>query len=100
MRKGAAAIAVSERPDPRDVGGEPVINLDVSARVHLDAGSLKTEVVGVWSAPHREQHMRANPSRLAFPAVDTYFDTLLVGRQADALGGSADIDTLVRQNLS
>jgi hypothetical protein len=100
MRKRAAAVAVAERPDAGHVRGERIVNFNVPSCVCLDTSRIESKVVSVGPAPHRKQDVRANCRRLAFVAVDANRDTLLVWRQTDALRVGADVDTLVRQNLS
>ena len=45
--KGAAAVALAERPHPRHAGLQGVVHLDVAASVHRVAGRLQPQVVGV-----------------------------------------------------
>lgn len=94
MCEGTAAVAIAERPNAGNVGSEPVVNLDVPARVRLDASRFETEVVGVRSAPHCKQDVRADRRGLAFFTVESNLDALLVLRQTDALRAGADVDTL------
>ena len=98
VREGAAAVAVAERPDAGHVGRELVVDRDVAARVHRDAGRLEPEVVRVRAAADREQHVRAHDGRLALLAVDAHGHALLVRRQADALGARAHRDALGQQD--
>ena len=60
MCEGATTVAVAKRPDAGNVSGEPVVNLDVPARVGLDASRFEAKIVGVRTPAHGEQHMRAD----------------------------------------
>ena len=49
--EGAAAVAIAERPDVRNVGLQKLVDDDIAVRVNLDACGLEPEVVGVGRRP-------------------------------------------------
>ena len=59
MRKGAAAVAVTQGPDAGHVRLQLIVNDDVAALVGRNPGPVETQVVRVGSTSHREKNMRA-----------------------------------------
>ena len=57
--EGAAAVAITERPDSGHVGAQELIGHDIAAGIAAHAGGAKAEIVRVRLAPDREQEMRA-----------------------------------------
>ena len=93
--EGAAAVAVAERPDAGDVGGQALVDRDVAARVGRDAGASSAEVVGVRPPADGQQHVRSDGLAVGPSAQSTETATpSLVRREADALGVGADRDAL------
>src|SRR5271157_2723707 len=84
MREGAAAVAVPDRPDVRDVRPQSVVDHDVAVRVGLDTRGVEPEVVGVGPAADREQHVRADLFGFASRAIDANRDIGAPRREADA----------------
>ena len=60
MGEGAAAVAVSQRPDSRHVRAQFVIHLDEAAIVHRDAGNFQSEVIGVRTPADRHEQVRSD----------------------------------------
>ena len=67
-------------------------------RPDLRAGAIETEVFGVRTPPHREQHVRAHHHRVAGLAIDPHGDTLLVMPERDAVGVHANGDALALED--
>ena len=61
--KGAAPVALAERPHPRRAGPQGVVHPDVAAGIDLDGGRLQPQVVGVGAPPDRQQQVRADHLR-------------------------------------
>ena len=59
MRKGAAAVAVTQGPDAGHVRLQLIVNDNVAAFVGRNPGPVETQVVRVGSTSHREKNMRA-----------------------------------------
>ena len=59
VRKGAAAVAVTQRPDAGHVRLQLIINDDVAVRVDGNFRPVKTQVVRIGGTPHREKNMSA-----------------------------------------
>ncbi len=89
--EGAAAVAIAERPDVRHVGLQGLVDDDIAVRVDLDARGLEPEVVGVGTAPDREQHMRADDLRFAGGAIDADRDLRAARFEPDAFGLEPDL---------
>ena len=53
MRKGAAAVAVTQRPDAGHVCLQLIVNDDVAAVVGRNPGPVETQVARVGSTSHR-----------------------------------------------
>ena len=66
MRKGAAAVAVTQGPDAGHVGLQLVVNGDVAALVRRNPGPVETQVARVGSTSHGEKNMRADYFRRTF----------------------------------
>lgn len=94
MRKGAAAIAVARRPDARDIRLQPIVGLDVAARIDRDAALVQVQIVGIRTPPDGQQQMAADDLRLALAAAETDRDAVGVMGEMDALGARADSDAL------
>ncbi len=59
VRERALAVAVAERPDPRDARAELVVDHDVAALVDGDARLSRPRSSVLGRRPTREQHVRA-----------------------------------------
>jgi hypothetical protein len=59
MRKGAAAVAVSQGPDAGHVCLQLIIDNDIAVLVGRNPGAVETEVVGVRSTAYRQKNMSA-----------------------------------------
>src|SRR4029077_4266553 len=81
MRKGAAAVAVTQGPDAGHVRVQLIVNDDVAAFVGRNPGAVETQVVRVGRTSHREKNMRAQYFRRTFVASDADGDTAVVLRQ-------------------
>src|SRR5271165_6210269 len=81
MRKGAAAVAVTQCPDAGHVGLQLVVNGDVAALVGHNPGPVETQVAGVGRTSHAEKNMRADYFRRTFVAFDADGDMALALRQ-------------------
>ena len=51
MRKAAAAVAVTQRPDAGHVGLQLIVNYDVAAMVGCDPGPVETQVLVLGVRP-------------------------------------------------
>ena len=92
--EGAAAVAVSDRPDAGDVGAELVVYGDVAALVVGYAGLLEAEVVGVGYAANGKEDVGANAVGSIVRAVDACSDIVAVRLEVDALGVQSNRDAL------
>jgi len=57
VRERTLAVAVTERPDARNVGAQLIVDLDVAAFVDGNAGFLQPEFVRVGATADRQQQM-------------------------------------------
>src|SRR5271166_4351907 len=57
VRKRASAVAVAERPDPRYIGTQLVVDHNVTVLVLNYAGPIETEIVGVGPSAHGHQQV-------------------------------------------
>ena len=99
--EGAAAVAVAERPDARDIGGQAVVDDDVAARVGCDAGLVEAEIVRIRSTPDGQQDMRADhlggsPDVQSTPTATPS----ACGSKRDAFGVGPHRDTLALEDLA
>ena len=85
MGESAAAVAIAERVDSIDVGGEAIVDDDVAVLVRLDARRLKPEVVRVRLPPDRQQDMRADRLLGAGVTVKADSDVIPTRLEGDAL---------------
>src|SRR5687767_5970930 len=96
----ALAVAVAERPDPRNARAELVVDDDVASLVDGDACLVEAEIIGVRTAADGEQHVRTLHVRRAIGAVDAGGDLAAALGEADALRVQADLDALVLDDLA
>ncbi|MNY04002.1 hypothetical protein D3C86_1366510 [compost metagenome] len=95
MGKGAAPVAVAQRPDAVHAGAQLVVHIDIAARISGHAGLVESQVVGVRPAAHGQQHVGAGDllrAARATRAIHAY-------RRADALRPAADADAFRFQDL-
>jgi hypothetical protein len=92
--ESAAAVTVAQRPDSRDTRLQPIVDLDIAALIHLDAGFFQAQIVGVGTPPDRQQQMAANGLWLALAAVEADRDAIRVVGEMDAFGAGADGNAL------
>ena len=57
MGQSSFAIALAERPDPRHIRAELIVDDDKTMLVLRDAGAVEAEIIGVGPPPHREQQV-------------------------------------------
>ena len=88
MSKGAPAVAIAKRPDPRHIRTKALVDLDVAAIVCSYTSRFEAEIVGVGPAADREQHIGADYFGVAFGALNADRDTIGV-RRAPVDGHSA-----------
>ena len=74
VRKGAAAVAITERPDSSNTGAQLVVDLDVAPLVGLHASGVESKIVCIRATPHGKQQVRAHDLRLAARAIDARRD--------------------------
>ena len=55
--EGAFAVAVAKRPDPRHVGAQLIIDLNVASFVDCNAGLAQPEIIRIRPTPNRQEHM-------------------------------------------
>src|SRR5215510_614902 len=84
MRKGAAAVAVTQGPNAGHVRLQLIINDNVAPWVGRNPGPVKTQIVRVGNTSHREKNMRADYFRRTFVASDADGDTAVVLREGYA----------------
>ena len=88
VRERALAVAVAQRPDPRNVGAQLIINGDVAMRVDRDTGLVEPEIVGVRPTPDRDQKMRAFDLGATLRRLDRDRDAVMPARNRQRLGPS------------
>src|SRR5215472_10553497 len=93
MRKLRTAGAIAHCPDVFSGGFQPLVGLDVSARVELDAGSVETDSVSVRLATSRDENIGALDSAIAVRVVHINANEI-AGMSLDAasLGPEQDLD--------
>src|SRR6201987_5208874 len=64
VRKGAAPIAIAERPNAGDVGLKAFVHHDIAARIERDPGALESEIVGVGPPAEGEHHVGGQDLRV------------------------------------
>ena len=70
MRERAFTVAIAQRPNAGNAAPELIVDDDVSALVHRDAGAIQSEIICIRNTPDREQDMRAANFRITRHAVD------------------------------
>src|SRR5262249_45359487 len=63
VRERAPAIAISHRPDARDVGAQLIVDLDIAALVGGDASLIEAEIIRIRSSADRDQHVCSDDAR-------------------------------------
>src|SRR6266478_1642691 len=74
--EGATTVAIPERPDPRHVGAQLIVDLDITALVNGDAGLVQAKIVGVRAPANTQQEMGADDLRLGSTGLDGHRDLL------------------------
>src|SRR4029078_9284477 len=100
MRKGAAAVAVTQGPDPGHVRLQLFINDNVAARVGRNPGPVKTQIVRVGNTSHGKKNMRAYYFRRPFVASHADGDTVVALRQGYACRIQSNLYPLSLQNVT
>jgi len=90
VREGAAAVAVAHRPHAFGTGAALLVDLDVAARVGLDAGHRQPQAVGVRAPADGQQHVAADDARLAASTGGTHGNALAFGGQRQAFGAELE----------
>src|SRR5437660_11593231 len=98
MSEGSASVAIAQRINARHIGAKLIVNLDVTALIHLNLGMLQTEVVGVGRTTDREKRMRADDSLIAGAAINLHGHFVAAFFKADAFSAETDRDTFCFEN--
>src|ERR1700730_11809752 len=86
MRKGAAAVAVPQRPDGGHVRLQLIINQYIAAVVGGNPSPVQSQVVRVGSTSHGQKNVSAYYFWRTFFACDADGDTAIAFRQRDTFG--------------
>ena len=97
--EGAFAVAVAERPHPRHVGAQLIVDDDVAALVPGDAGLVEPEIVGVRATADREQQVRPANFGRSVCAIEAHQDVVAAPRDPDAFRLDAHPDAFAFENL-
>src|SRR5688572_20934415 len=100
MREGAAAVAVTQGPDPGHVRLQLFINDNVPTLVGRHPGPIETQVVGVGNTSDREKNVRAYHFRRPFVASHADGDTVVALRQGYAFRIQSNLYPLSFQNFA
>src|SRR4051812_7591662 len=73
--KCAAAVAITQCPDPGHIGPQLVVNGDVSVLIAGNPGLVETQIVCIGDASHREKNIRTEYLRCTFLTVHMDADT-------------------------
>src|SRR5947208_16742280 len=98
MSEGSASVAIAQRINARHIGAKLIVNLDVTALIHLNPGMLQTEVVGVRHTTDCEKRMRADDSLIAGAAINLHGHFVAAFFKADAFSAETDRDTFSFEN--
>src|SRR6516225_4661321 len=98
MSESSASVAITQRVNAGHIGAKLIVNLDVTALVHLDRGVFHTEVVGVRHTTDCEERMRADDNLIAAAAfhLHGYFSAAFF--KADAFRVQTELDTFAFEN--
>src|ERR1700684_782084 len=92
MRKGAAAVAVPQRPDAGHVGLQLIVNDDVAAVVSRNPSLVQSQVAGVGSTPHGQKNVSAYYFWRTFFACKADGDTAIAFCQRYTFRIQPDLD--------
>src|ERR1700745_1160541 len=98
MSEGSASVAITQRIDARHIGAKLIVNLDVTALVHLNPGIFQTEVVGVRHTTDCEKRMRTDDSLIAAAALNLHDYFVAAFFKADAFSVQAGLDAFAFEN--
>src|SRR5262249_53944614 len=98
MSKSAASVAITQRINTGHISAKLIVNLDVTALIHLKPGLFQTEVVGVRHATDCEKHMRADDRLIAAAAINLHGHSRPAFFKADAFSAQTDLDTFAFEN--
>ena len=98
--KGAAAVAIAERPDVGDAGLQGFVDDDIAVCVDLHARGLEPEIVRVRSAADGEQHMRTENLGFASCAIDADRDLRAPRFELNALRFKPNLNALGLQDFA
>src|ERR1700730_16970684 len=94
------ARAIAHRPDVFRGGFQPVVGLDVTALVELNAGFIETDSIAVCLAAGRDEKIRALDSAIAARVIDVHSNAS-AGMSFDAAnrGIQHDLDSLIDEQI-
>src|SRR5262249_20106165 len=92
------SVAITQRVNAGHIGAKLIINLDISALIHLNSGVFQTEVAGVRHATDCQKYMRADDSLVAAAAVNVHGHFVAAFFKADAFSVQTDLDPFALEN--
>src|SRR6201993_4255580 len=98
MSETSASVAITQRIDARPISAKLIVNLDVTALVHLNPGIFQTEVVAVRHTTDCEKRMRADDSLIAAAAINLHGHFVAAFFKTDAFSVQTDLDTFAFEN--
>ena len=100
MSKGAAAVAVTQRPDARHIRLQLIVNNDVAAVIGRNAGLVETQVARVGDTPYRQKNVSTQYFRRTFVTLHVDGDTAIALCQRDTFRIQPDLYPLSLQNFA
>src|SRR6185437_10244776 len=100
VRERAAPVAIAERPDAGNVGLKAVIDLDVTARIELNAGTVEPEIAGIGLSADGEQHIGGHDFRLPLRTLDPDAHAGISLGKADAFGRRANVNAFPFEDIA
>src|SRR5580693_7074747 len=100
MRKGAAAVAVPQRPEAGHVRLQLIINHYVAAMVGGNPSPVQSQVVRVRSTSHGQKNVSAYYFWRTFFACQADGDAAIAFRQRDTFGIQQDVYALSLQDFA
>src|SRR5215468_6295379 len=98
MSKSAASVAITQRINTGHISAKLIVNLDVTALIHLKPGLFQTEVVGVRHATDCEKHVRTDDRLIAAAAINLHGHSRPSFFKTDAFSAQTDLDTYAFEN--
>src|SRR5437660_2540374 len=98
MSEGSSSVAITQRVNAGHVGAKLIVNLDVTALIHLNPGILQAEVVGVRHATDCEKRVRADDSLILAAAINLHGYFVAAFFKADAFSVQTNLDTFAFEN--